>query len=202
MTYLTVTHPLILGSSSPARRQLLTALSVPFTWQASDFDEEAAKKELAHLGISEQCQALADGKARVLSQQQPHALVLAADQMGEYDGEVLSKPYTQSKNNAMLQRLSGQRHWQHSAACLYHQGQCIQRFYERIELWMQPLSTAEIAAYVQADQPLLCCGGYRFEALGRCLFAQVKGSTEGVMGLPLQPIVAYLCREGYLSWVA
>lgn len=201
MSILTSKYPLVLGSSSPARRQLLTNLTVPFTWQASDFDEESAKTGIASLPIAEQCRHLADGKALSISHQQPEALVLAADQMGEFDGQVLAKPHTVANNVAMLKKLSGQRHWQHSAACLYHNGRCLQRFYERIELVMQPLSAAEIEAYVQTDQPMRCCGGYRFEALGRCLFAQVTGSTEGVMGLPLQPIVAYLCSQQYVFWV-
>jgi septum formation protein len=201
MSILTSKYPLVLGSSSPARRQLLTDLTVPFTWQASDFDEETAKIGVTSLPIAEQCRHLADGKALSISRQQPESLVLAADQMGEFDGKVLSKPHTVANNVAMLQQLSGKRHWQHSAACLYHRGECIQRFYECIELVMQPLSKAEIEAYVQADQPMRCCGGYRFEALGRCLFAQVSGSTEGVMGLPLQSIVAYLCSQKYVFWV-
>lgn len=50
---------------------------------------------------------------------------------------------------------------------------------------MRGLSQGKIAASVRADELMQCCAGYRFEGLGKWLFAEVQFSTEGVMGLPL-----------------
>lgn len=187
--------PLILASSSPARRALLTQARLAFSWQPSPFDEEAAKANVAAMSIPEQCVFLAEGKARVVSVANPDAWVLGGDQIAELDGEALFKPGHVAANEAILARLAGRSHRQHCAACLYLNGELVQRFYECITLTMRDLSEAEIKGYVAADRPMDCCAGYRYEQLGKWLFAKVAGSTEGIMGLPLQPIVCYLAQH-------
>lgn len=192
--------PLILASESPARRLLLEQSGVPFTMQGSPFDEEGAKEQIAHLAVAEQSRFLAHGKAKAVSADRPGHLVLAADQIASFHDQAIFKPITESNNIDLLCTLSGQVHAQHSSACLYLNGECVQDFYECIQMHMHALTRAAYTAYVKADQPMRCCAGYRFEGKGRLLFAKIEGSTEGVMGLPLMPILSYLHREGHMHW--
>lgn len=192
--------PLILASESPARRLLLEQSGVPFTMQASSFDEEGAKEQIAHWAVPEQSRYLAHGKAKVVSADRPGHLVLAADQIASFHDEAIFKPMTERLNIDLLCKLSGQVHAQHSSACLYLNGECLQDFYECIKMHMHRLSRDSCRAYVKADQPMRCCAGYRFEGRGRLLFSMIEGSTEGVMGLPLMPILSYLHKEGHMHW--
>ncbi len=135
----------------------------------------------------------------MISQQHPHALVLSADQIGEYQGNPLYKPLSYEKNVALLTMLSGHTHYQHTAACLFYQGEAIMNFFEMVSLTMRKLSIEEIIAYVDMAQPWNCCGGYRYEALGKHLFAHIKGDPDSVLGLPLLQILTYLHQHNYLQ---
>lgn len=191
--------PLILASASPMRHKMLQAIQLPHQVIASPVDENQEKTRLMHLTIAEQAQMLAQLKGQAVSIQHPHALVLAADQIGEYSGEPLFKPLTREKNIGLLEMLSGQDHRQHTAACLLMDGKPLGQFYESVTLTMRTLSLPEIIAYVDIEKPWDCCGGYRFEGLGKHLFTHVDGNADSVLGLQLLPILTFLYEKGYLT---
>lgn len=64
---------------------------------------------------------------------------------------------------------------------------------------MRALSQADIHAYVAADAPLSSCGAYKFEGLGRHLFAHVAGDHDVIQGLALVPLLAQLHALGVIS---
>lgn len=191
--------PLILASASPMRHQMLSAVKLSHTVIHSPVDEEQEKIHLQSLSIPEQAQKLALLKGQAVSEQYPEALVLAADQIGEYAGEALFKPLTREKNIALLEMLSGQDHRQHTAACLFQNGEPLAQFYESVTLTMRQLSRSEIIAYVDREKPWGCCGGYRFEGLGKHLFTHVDGNTDSVLGLPLLLILTFLHEKGFIE---
>jgi septum formation protein len=194
-----LTKDLVLASKSPARRALLASCGLLFTVSPSHFDETAAKQQFAEMSVASLSLQLARGKAALVSQQQPDMLVLAADQIAFFDGQILGKPKSVCANIEGLKRLRGQQHQQHSSACIYLNGTCLATFHECIDLHMHDLSDQEISDYVAQDQPMQCCAGYRFEGRGRWLFSAVQGSSEGVMGLPLMPILNYLRTAGWVD---
>src|SRR5690606_3614123 len=99
-------HPLILGSQSPRRRQILEMLGFAFTVQAADTDE-TPPPGIAAERIPE---LLAQRKALEISAARPGALVLGSDTLVELDGEVLGKPADEAAARAMLRRLNGRTH--------------------------------------------------------------------------------------------
>jgi septum formation protein len=192
---------IILASSSIARRNLLKSVGLEFDIIPSPFDEDAEKKNIEHLPIPEQAMFLAQGKAYAVSIQHPDALVIGGDQMGEYDHLSLGKPLTHENTIEQLETMQGDIHYQHTAACIYHNAELLSEFSESIALKMRSLSHDEIAYYVDVEKPYNCCGGYMFEGLGRHLFEYVSGSADGIMGLPLQDMLAFLYREKYISLI-
>ena len=192
-------HPLILASASPVRQKQLRDIQVPFEVIVSSFDEEQAKNTIKHLSVLEQALALARGKARVVSEQYPDALVLAADQIAEWDGNAIFKPIDQADNISMLNKMRGQTHYQHTAACLYKNGVLVYELAVSSELTLRELTEDEVISYVEADKPQGCCGGYKLESLGRHLFSEIKGCYDSILGLPLVPLLSFMYRHNYLS---
>ena len=98
--------PLILASTSPQRRAILTQLNVPFDIVAPDFDEVPGTSPVER----------AAGKARsVEGGERP---VLGVDTEVLLDGELLGKPADSTEAEAMLETLSGRAHDVVSGLCL------------------------------------------------------------------------------------
>ena len=102
---------LVLASTSPARRAMLTAAGVPFEAVAPNVDETELKRALLQEGASPRgiADALAEAKAVKLSRRLgPGVLVLGADQVLEDgSGFALDKPETRERAEAQLRGLRG-----------------------------------------------------------------------------------------------
>lgn len=196
MAGLVQTQSIILASTSPLRRQLLQSAGLDFEVMASPYDEEAHKHDLEHRPIPERALYLAHGKAEAVSQLHPQAVVIAADQIGEFNGQALFKPHDRDTAIATLFDMQGQVHYQHCAACIYQHGELLVEFVDSIAMTMRAMTQAQVAAYIDIDQPLACCGGYQYEGLGKYLFANVDGCYESILGLPLLDVLNYLQDAG------
>src|SRR5690606_17855413 len=96
---------LILASTSPFRRELLSRLGVPFETAAPDVDETIAPGEPPAAAV----QRLSGAKAAAVAAKAADALVIGSDQVAVLDGMVLGKPGNHERAREQLRRLSGRR---------------------------------------------------------------------------------------------
>lgn len=197
---LNTTMPIILASASPVRKHMLEKIGLPIAVMTSPYDEESAKSDISQFGLPKQALALAKGKAAVVSEQHHNKLVIGADQIGEFNGNALFKPNTIDTNIQMLLTMQGHSHQQHTAAVVYLNGESLAEFIGSTTLHMRSLSQEQITHYVKSDQPYFCCGGYRYEGLGRCLFHKIDGAEDIILGLPLTNLLNYLYDAGYICY--
>lgn len=191
--------PIILASGSVIRQQLMKQVGLTFSVEPSGVDEEALKATVIHLPIGEQAMALARAKALSVSIAHPDAYTIGADQMCELDGTVFSKPGTYQRAEEQLAQLAGKTHTQHSGIVLARGEEVLWEHHYSASLTMRPLTPQEIHSYVTADAPLSSCGAYKFEALGRHLFAHVEGDHDVIKGLPLLPLLVQLHLHGVIA---
>ena len=192
----------ILASTSPARRALLTAAGVPFTAQSPAVDEEAAKASLAAEGLTprDMADALAELKALRVSNRKP-GLVIGADQTLDLDGVTLDKAPTNEAARERLLSLRGRSHKLHSAVVVASGGQAIWREVVTAKLTMRPFSDAFLDDYMaRAGEALTgAAGAYYLEDLGAQLFEKIEGDYFAILGLPLTGLLDLLRRYGVLS---
>ncbi len=183
---------LILASTSRYRRQLLERLGIPFTTANPGVDETPVAGEPA----SKLAVRLAVAKARTV--QANDSVVIGSDQTAALDGELLGKPGTRENTVRQLSRLSGR-------AVTFHSGICVRdsadgrEFSETVavDVLFRDLSDAEIAAYVDAENPFDCAGGFKSEGLGVALFERIDSSDpSALIGLPLIRLCALLRKCG------
>jgi septum formation protein len=193
----------ILASASPTRAAVLRAASVPFTIAPANIDEARLKSELFAAGndASQIAVALAEAKAVALSRLQPDALVLGADQLLEFDGELVSKCADLAAARALLQKLRGKSHRLVSALVLAEGGRTDWTFVETATLTMRQFSDSLLDAYLSAEGTKLLAGVgcYRLEGVGAQLFESVKGDYFSILGLPLQPLLAQLRQKDVIA---
>lgn len=191
--------PLILASGSSIRQHMLKAVGLTFSVEPSGVEEDTIKTAMQGAAIAEIAAALAAAKTRAVSTRHPNALTIGADQICVLEGAVLSKPGSYEKAEAQLANLSGKTHEQHCAMTLARGDEIIWQYHAVASLTMRTLTPAEIRAYVAADAPLQSCGAYKFEGLGRHLFAQVEGDHDVIQGLALVPLLAQLHALGAIT---
>ncbi|MEZ4267260.1 MAG: nucleoside triphosphate pyrophosphatase [Myxococcota bacterium] len=187
---------LILASSSPYRRALLERLGLPFDVASPGVDEDA----LRHMAPDAMVRALAVAKAEAVVADD--ALVIGSDQALDLDGEVMGKPGTAERARAQLARLAGRTHLLLTAVAVRDtRSGDVAVALDTHRMTMRALSPAQIARYVELDQPLWCAGSYMLERTGVALFERVEADPEtaddtAIVGLPMMKLLEILRRFG------
>lgn len=186
--------PLILGSTSVYRRELLARLRLPFDCARPDVDETPGTGEApAALAMR-----LAVAKAEDVASRHAGAWVIGSDQVAELAGMPLGKPGGRDAAIAQLGAMSGRRVVFHTALALARAGEITRRAQDRTEVLFRTLHPDEIARYVDADQPFDCAGSFKCEGLGIALFEAIRnGDPTALVGLPLIATARLLRDAGY-----
>lgn len=193
---------LVLASTSPYRRELLSRLVVPFEIAAPDIDETP----LAGESPDDTAQRLSVLKAQAVAEQFPDALIIGSDQVALLEGRQLGKPGTHEKAVAQLRAMRGKALEFHTALTLLNAATGrTQTANVPVRLVMRDYSDAQIEAYLRKDQPYNCCGSARSESLGIALIARYETEDpNALVGLPLIKLTEMLANEGLdvLTWQA
>jgi len=185
---------LVLGSTSPFRRELLEKLGLPFSAAAPDVDESRGEGE----SPQNLAQRLAKAKARAVAARFPQALIIGSDQVACVDEQILGKPGNRDKAIAQLESMSGKTVCFHTGLCLLNAATGnIQVVCDDYRVYFRNLNSAQIARYIDKEEPFNCAGSFKSEGLGITLFRKLEGDDpNSLVGLPLIRLVAMLDREG------
>jgi septum formation protein len=176
-------RPLILGSTSRYRKELLARLRIPFQVEAPEVDEtpqaQEAPKDLAL--------RLALAKARAVANKYPDAVVIGSDQVADLEGEPLGKPGNHTNAVKQLKRMRGKTVIFQTALSVV----CVATGFEQTDLaavkvTFRDLTDAEIESYLKAEEPYDCAGSAKSEGLGIALLAAIDNDDPtALIGLPL-----------------
>lgn len=178
---------LILGSSSPRRREILSTLGIPFTVRTADTDEtcDASDPALRVQTIAaRKCQAVralleAEGS---LSED---TVILTADTLVTLDGLFLGKPADREDALRMMRLLQGNTHTVASGICVYGYGRTVSA-HEMTRVSFAPMTEAEVVAYVGTGEPFGKAGGYAIQGMAARYITGIEGDYFNVVGLPVR----------------
>ena len=187
---------IVLASASTSRAALLRAAGIDFEVQAADIDEEVTKTKLLGTRSSPEAIAveLAEQKAMAVSRGRPHDLVVAADQMLCFEGQVINKCRTLAEARDLLARLRGHKHSLVGGLILARASKILWRHLSRAELVMRDFSDAFLEQYLRREgaDVLSSVGCYRLEGEGVQLFDAIDGSYFAILGLDMVPLLKAL----------
>ena len=176
-------RPLVLGSTSVYRRELLQRLHLPFTVAAPAVDETPLPGEPP----AQLAQRLALAKAHAVATLHPEAVVIGSDQVADLAGQPLGKPGDHARATAQLQRMRGHTVVFHTAvAVVCHASGFAQTDLAPVRVRFRELADAEIERYLRAEQPYDCAGSAKSEGLGISLLEAIDSDDPtALIGLPL-----------------
>ncbi len=187
-------RPIVLGSTSRYRRELLERLRLPFSVSAPDVDETPAPGESPrNLALR-----LALAKAQAVATQHPDAIVIGSDQVADLAGQPLGKPGEHDRAVQQLRQMRGQTVIFQTALAVV----CLATGFEQVDLAevrvvFRDLSDDEIEAYLQAEKPYDCAGSAKSEGLGIALLESIDNDDPtALVGLPLIRTARLLRQAG------
>lgn len=184
--------PLILASSSPRRRALLTEAGYRFLVAAPVLDEP--DEVLGKLTPAQQAESLAYFKARTIGDLHPEAYVLGADTIVALGRRVLGKPSDAAEARQMLTSLGGTRHIVITGvALLGPNGERIIAS-DATYVTMRPMTSEELDQYIASGEWMGKAGAYAIQETADRFVTKVEGSFSNVVGLPVE-MVQRMLRE-------
>ena len=187
---------LILASKSKVRKKILDKNDIVVKVQPSTIDEEPIKESLLKEKASPEMisKNLAEIKANKVSQKNIDILVLGADSVIDFNGELLSKPENREEALKILKKLNGQKHKLISSVCISKNGSMIWNYTEKATLTMKNFTEEDLKKYLSkiTDEALYSYNVYQIEGEGRNLFLDIEGNDDTIMGLPIKQIKEYL----------
>ena len=184
---------LVLGSSSPYRKELLERLGVPFECVSADIDESRHKGETPEA----LCVRLAREKALKVKSMVGDAIVIGSDQVAVLGERILGKPHTRERAIEQLSSMQGQTVYFLTALCITgEKGEIFETMVPTI-VTMKKLSVKTIENYLDREQPFNCAGSAKIEKLGIALMKEVRSTDPtALIGLPLIETVNLLAKAG------
>jgi len=185
------TPRVVLASSSPRRRELLSLIGIAHTVMPADIDETVLPGEEP----GPHAERLARAKACIVAARNPDAVVVGADTIVVVDGDILGKPRDDMAAAAMLRRLADRTHVVLTAVAVAR-GARVASGVEAVEVTFRPLSDDDIGRYIATGEPMDKAGAYGIQGFGATLVERIVGDYFAVMGLALGRMVRLMREVG------
>ena len=182
-------RPVILASASPRRSALLKEAGPAF-----------ADMRIMTSHVEEGSDPLENAlrKAEAVAQLNPQAIVIGADTVIRFEGEIIGKPADLEDAKRILAKLSGHTHDVATGVCV----RCVEadylvRFEEATHVKFRTLTPQIIEDYIKAVNVLDKAGAYAIQEHGDDIIESIDGSLTNVIGLPVERLketVEYLLK--------
>ena len=189
---------LILASASPRRKQLLTQAGYRFTIVPPDIDESAFSTEA--IAACEYAKRLALAKAENVAPKHPDCLVISADTIADYDGQIIGKPADAKEAEQITRKLFSAPHKVITGLAVVRLCDDTKLVrYDTTTVYPRKLTPEQIAEHIQSGSWQDKAGAYAIKEVGDEFIERIDGSLTNVMGLPMELLQRLLAGLGAKS---
>lgn len=183
---------LILASASRDRRQLLAQAGYTFEIMPAHLEEP---RQAAYGDCRQYVQEVAWLKAAATARAIDDGLILAADTVGWFRGEVIGKPDDEADARRILRLLGGQVHELWTGVILWKRPEDWQLAWQEVsECVVKSFTDAELDDYIATNRWVGCSGAYAIEGPDDPYVRVIRGSVSNVIGLPMESLELMLSR--------
>lgn len=186
--------PIILASSSPFRREILSKIIDKFDVYSPEIDETRLQNE----NIEDYVKRLAIEKAHAVADKLDSGLIIGSDQSAVIDESIIGKPSNHDDAVKQLLNSSGKTVIFYTSICLFDASDCSYSVnIDRFHVTFRELTMTQIENYLSIEKPYNCAGSFKSEGLGIALFSKMEGSDpNSLIGLPLIKLIDMLNMKG------
>jgi len=187
--------PIILASTSPRRKQLLTEAGYKFKVLAPNIDESAFPAE--RIKPSEYAKRLALAKARSVATRFPDCLVIGADTIADLNGRTIGKPADAKEAEQITRKLFSMPHKVITAVAIVRIADGIEiAESDTTVVYPKQMSAEQITEHIKSGSWQNKAGAYAIQENGDEFIEKIEGSLTNVMGLPMELLEQLLERIG------
>ena len=185
--------PLILASSSPRRKEILTLAGLTFQVLAPSCSEEGVSFCSPGQYVEDLSRIKCEAGAGLAEKTMKEALIIGADTIVYYNGKILGKPSDAEEAARMLWQLSGNSHQVFTGVTVMDlSSRRSKTFHEETTVCFYDLTEQEIQDYVATKEPLDKAGAYGIQGIGSYLVKEIHGDYFNVVGLPAARLLRVL----------
>jgi len=175
-----------LASKSPRRKKLLEQINIHPHILDCEIDEQIDGNPRPSAVV----QKLAVEKMEEGIKHKKSGVIITADTIVVLGKKILGKPNTKKEAVAMLQRLSGNKHYVYTGFCVFNSINSKKIVsYEKTEVTFRDLTNKEIEEYVNGGSPMDKAGAYGIQDdYGAIFIKKINGCYYNVVGLPLTKV--------------
>lgn len=183
---------LILASASPRRKELLEKIGLPFTVQPAKGEERITQKSPAAVVME-----LSRQKAEeIAAAQTEDCIIIGADTVVARGDKIMGKPKDAADAKQMLRSIADDCHQVYTGVTLIRTGAHPQSvtFQEKTDVFLYPISDAELDAYIASGDPMDKAGAYGIQGNFAIYVKRIAGDYYNVVGLPIGRVYQELKR--------
>ena len=183
---------LILASASPRRKELLEKIGLPFTVQPAKGEERITQKSPAAVVME-----LSRQKAEeIAAAQTEDCIIIGADTVVARGDKIMGKPKDAADAKQMLRSIADDFHQVYTGVTLIRTGAHPQSvtFQEKTDVFLYPISDAELDAYIASGDPMDKAGAYGIQGDFAIYVKRIAGDYYNVVGLPIGRVYQELKR--------
>ena len=173
---------IILASTSPRRKEILSKLKIPFKVDHGDIVEPKYTPDISPLNY---CKGLSKIKAQSVSSKYGDSLIIGADTIVLLNKKVLGKPLNKEDAFKTLLELSGKIHKVITAVTIIYNKNILHTFSELTIVKFFKLEEQEILNYINTEYPYDKAGSYGIQDYSTIFVERINGSYDNVLGFPL-----------------
>ncbi len=189
-----MSYPIILASSSPFRREVLSKIIEKFDIYSPEIDETRLQDE----NIEVYVKRLAVEKAKAVAIKHDSGLIIGSDQSAVVDNNIIGKPKNHEDAVTQLLNSSGKTVTFYTSICLFDA--CDNSYkvdIDKFHVSFRQLSREQIENYLSIEKPYNCAGSFKSEGLGIALFSKLEGTDpNSLIGLPLIKLIDMFNSKG------
>lgn len=188
---------IILASTSPRRKEILEILGIPFEVMASSYDEDMTLR----LEPAELVKHLSEGKAKDVAAKHSEGIIIGADTVVVFEGEIIGKPKDVEDARRMLADFNGKELAVITGFTVIdvEKRKTLSRSV-KTKVFFRKLLNEDIERYLVSGEAMDKAGAFGIQGLGTLLIEKIEGDYYDVVGLPLSALVEALEEFGINVW--
>ena len=184
---------LVLASASPRRRQLLTEARYEFTIVEPDVDESAFPTDGVDAG--DYARRLALAKANSIASKYPDSIVIGADTVADFQGQIIGKPADAGDAEKITAKLFSRPHKVITGVAIVSKRNDIELIEsDTTTVYPRKMTAEQMAEHIAGGSWKGKAGAYAIQETGDKFVERIEGSLTNVMGLPMELLESLLAR--------